>query len=216
MPVVASAEDLSQSGPAQPTPIVRQAFDLLMDRFVIPPKSGNVLNGGLDGAHYFLESKQVADPLEQRPAFTGDRREDWRLFVPAYQRVVKALGSTAPREDLDRAMVDGMARSFKEKHTYFMPPEIFSQQMAELQNRSRYAGIGIQMSQELIITDVFEGSPAEGAGLLPGDQLIAGNGKSIGGVWSAGTRNKVSRGAGPGVSGGAGAGRPGGALTRRT
>src|SRR4051812_48961539 len=59
--IVASAEDVSQSG-AQPGPIVRQAFDILMDRFVIPPKSGNILNGGLDGAHFFLESKQIVDP----------------------------------------------------------------------------------------------------------------------------------------------------------
>jgi carboxyl-terminal processing protease len=170
---------------------VRQAFDLLMDRFVIPPKSGNVLNGGLDGAHYYLESKQVADPLEARPAFTGDRREDWRLFLPAYARVAQALGSRAPREELDRAMVDGMAKSFKEAHTYYMPPEIFSQQMADLQNRSRYAGIGIQMSQDLIVTDVFEGSPAEAAGVLPGDQLVAVNGESIEGLSSAETSTRV-------------------------
>src|SRR3954468_22171139 len=75
----ASAEDVSQSDGSgrgvQPGPIVRQAFDLLMDRFVIPPKSGNVLNGGLDGAHFYLDSKQVVDPLAQRPDFTGDRRE---------------------------------------------------------------------------------------------------------------------------------------------
>jgi carboxyl-terminal processing protease len=174
-----------------PGPVVRQAFDLLMDRFVIPPKSNNVLNGGLDGAHFFLESKKIADPLSERPAFTGDRRDDWRLFLPAYEQVAKALGSTASHEELDRAMVDGMAKSFKEAHTYFMPPEIFSQQMAELQNRTRYAGIGIQMSQDLIITDVFEGSPAEGAGLMPGDQLIAVDGDSIEGMSSADTSTKV-------------------------
>src|SRR3954452_759766 len=111
LPILASAEDVSQSDGsgrgAQPGPIVRQAFDILMDRFVIPPKSGNVLNGGLDGAHFFLESKKIADPLAQRPDFTGDRREDWRLFLPAYDQVTRALGTTASHEDLDRAMVDG-------------------------------------------------------------------------------------------------------------
>jgi carboxyl-terminal processing protease len=196
-PPVAFAEDavqqdaLQQGNATQPGPIVRQAFDLLMDRFVIPPKSGDVLNGSLDGAHYFLESKQVADPLEARPAFTGDRREDWRLFLPAYERVARALGSKGAHEELDRAMVDGMAKSFHEQHTYFMPPEIFSQQMDELQNRTRYAGIGIQMSQDLIVTDVFEGSPAEGAGVLPGDQLIAVNGEPIEGLSSADTSTRV-------------------------
>jgi carboxyl-terminal processing protease len=196
LPAVASVEDIFQSDGGsgrgqQPGPIVRQAFDLLMDRFVIPPKSGDVLNGGLDGAHHFLESKLVADPLAERPPFTGDRREDWRLFLPAYAQMAGALGDKAQREELDRAMVDGMARSFNEAHTYYMPPEIFSQQMAELQNRSRYAGVGIQMSQDLIVTDVFEGSPAEGAGVMPGDQLIAVNGESIEGMTSAETSTRV-------------------------
>jgi carboxyl-terminal processing protease len=192
LPIVTSAETVSQtSGRVQPGPIVRQAFDLLMDRFVIPPKSGDLLNGGLDNAHHFLEKQQVADPLAERPPFTGDRREDWRLFLPAYEKVARALGNKTPREELDRALVDGMAQSLKEAHTYFMPPDIFSQQMAELQNRNRYAGVGIQMSQDLIITDVFEGSPAEAAGLLPGDQLIAVNGESIEGMTSAETSTRV-------------------------
>lgn len=193
LPIVASAETVSQgSGRAQPGPIVRQAFDLLLDRFVIPPKSGHLLNGGLDSAHHFLAKQDVVDPLWERPPFTGDRREDWRLFLPAYEQVARALGNKTPREELDRALVDGMAQSVNEAHTYFMPPEIFSQQMAELQNRNnQYAGVGIQMSQDLIITDVFEGSPAEGAGLQPGDQLIAVNGESIEGMTSAETSTRV-------------------------
>src|SRR4051812_12168770 len=57
----ASAETVSQgetAGRTQPGAIVRQAFDLLMDRFVIPPKSGNLLNGSLDAAHFFMEKRQ--------------------------------------------------------------------------------------------------------------------------------------------------------------
>jgi carboxyl-terminal processing protease len=195
-----SAPDSFQQGGQQPGPIVRQAFDLLMDRFVIPPKSGDVLNGALDGAHFYLESKQVADPLAERPAFTGTRSEDWRLFVAAYGKVRASLGDKGPSEILDRAMVDGMARSFKEAHTYYMPPEIYQQQMAELQNRNRYSGVGIQMSQELVITDVFEGSPAEGAGLQIGDQLMAVNGEPIEGLSSADTSTKVRGEAGTDVT----------------
>jgi carboxyl-terminal processing protease len=195
-----TVSDSFQQGGQQPGPIVRQAFDLLMDRFVIPPKSGDVLNGALDGAHMYLESKQVADPLAERPPFTGNRREDWGLFVTAYGKMRTALGNKGPSEILDRAMVDGMARSFKEAHTYYMPPEVYQQQMAELQNRNRYSGVGIQMSQELVITDVFEGSPAEGAGLQIGDQLVGVNGESIEGLTSAETSTKVRGEAGTDVT----------------
>jgi carboxyl-terminal processing protease len=191
-PASASVETVSQSsGRAQPGPIVRQAFDLLMDRFVIPPNSGKLLNGGLDSVHYFLERQYIADPLAQRPAFTGDRREDWRLFLPAYEQVAKALGDKAPRAELDRVLVDGMAESLNEPHTYFLPPEIFSRQMAELQNNNQFAGIGITMSQELIVMDVFENSPAEGAGLQPGDQIIAVDGESVEGMSSTEASSRI-------------------------
>jgi len=163
----------------------------LMDRFVLPKNSGAILNGGLDSAHTYLESKQVEDPLEQRPPFTGDRREDWRLFLPAYERVAKSLGEKGQQQDIDRSIVDGMAKSLHEAHTYYMPPEIFSMTMAELQNRSQYAGIGVQMGQDLTITDVFEGSPAEGAGLKPGDQIVAVEGNPTEGMTPADTSEKI-------------------------
>lgn len=192
LPVVASQDGLHQSGlEARPGPIVRQAFDLLMDRFVLPKTSGAILNGGLDSAHHYLESKEIQDPLEQRPPFTGDRREDWRLFLPAYERLAKALGDKASQQDLDRAIVDGMAKSLNEAHTYYMPPEIFNMTMAELQNRSQYAGIGVQMGQDLTIVDVFEGSPAEGAGLRPGDQIVAVDGTPVEGLTPADTSEKI-------------------------
>lgn len=193
-PAALAAERVAQGvTPArgQPGPIVRQAFDLLMDRFVIPPNSGTVLNGGLDGAHHFLASKSIQDPLAERPAFTGDRREDWRLFLPAYDKVSGALGNAAPREDLDRAMVDGMARSFKEQHTYYLPPELYSRQMAELQNQNQFAGIGVLMGPELTILDVFEDSPAEQAGVMVGDQILAVNGEAVEGLEPAQTSSRI-------------------------
>src|SRR4051812_27965931 len=124
------ADDESQADPAsnRPGPVVQQAFGLLMDHFVTPPNSGSVLNGALDGVHDLLESKQVSDPLAERPAFTNDRRGDWQLFVTAYGKMADALGDKAPHDLLDRASVDGMAKSFKEQHTYYMSPYDFSRQ----------------------------------------------------------------------------------------
>ena len=34
-----------------------------------------------------MAREQVADPLAERPAFTGNRREDWGLFVEAYGKM---------------------------------------------------------------------------------------------------------------------------------
>jgi len=188
---LADDQGLADPSPARPSPMVQQAFGLLMDHFVTPPDSGDVLNGGLDSAHDYLASKLVEDPLAQRPPFTGDRRGDWQLFLPAYAKMAQALGDKGSRTLLDQAIVDGMAKSLKEQHTYYMTPEDYSRQQADLQNSNRYAGVGIAMSQDLIVTDVFEGSPAEAAGVLPGDKLIAVNGESIEGLTPTETSTRI-------------------------
>jgi carboxyl-terminal processing protease len=47
------------------------------------------------------------------------------------------------------------------------------------------------MSPELYILDVFEGSPAAAAGMIPGDKLIAVNGESVEGLTTSETSTRV-------------------------
>lgn len=186
-------DSLTQSAPAQaqPGPIVRQSFDLLMDRFVVPPQSGVVLNGGLDAAEEHLQAKGIGHALPERPAWTNNRNADWPLFLEAYDTIAQKAGAATPRADLDRVVVSGMAESFQEGHTYYLPPELFKEAQAQLTNQYRYAGIGVTMNRELVVTEVFEGSPAEAGGLQVGDQLVAVEGESVEGMTTAETSTKV-------------------------
>ena len=186
-------ESIAHAAPAQvqPGPIVRQSFDLLMDRFVVPPESGTVLNGGLDGAEEYLQAKGIGHALLERPAWTNRRNADWPLFLEAYDTIAQKAGDAVPRADLDRAVVAGMAESFKEGHTYYLPPELLREAQAQLTNQYRYAGIGVSMNRELIVTEVFEGSPAEVGGVQVGDQLVAVEGESVEGLTTAETSTKV-------------------------
>ncbi|MDP8921584.1 MAG: S41 family peptidase [Chloroflexota bacterium] len=191
-PVIA-LDQAAQVAPAQarPGPIVRQSFDLLMDRFVIPPESGAVLNGGLDGAEDLLQAKGIGHALTERPAWTNNRGDDWQLFLEAYNKIAEKAGEAISPIDLDRIVVAGMAASFDEGHTYYLPPEIFKEAQAQLTNQHRYAGIGVSMNRDLVVIEVFEGSPAEGAGLQVGDQLIAVEGESVEGKTTSETSSKV-------------------------
>lgn len=186
-------DSLTQSAPAQaqPGPIVRQSFDLLMDRFVVPPESGVVLNGGLDAAEEYLQAKGIGHALPERPVWTNDRNADWRLFLEAYDTIAQKAGAAIPRADLDRVAVSGMAESFNEGHTYFLPPELFREAQAQLTNQYRYAGIGVTMNRDLVVTEVFEGSPAEASGVQVGDQLVAVEGESVEGMTTAETSTRV-------------------------
>ena len=164
---------------SQPGPMVKQAFDLLMDYFVIPPTSSDVLNGGWDRGLALLEQKGVANHAVPRPAFDGDREGDWRQFVERYGQLVEAARDKLEPALLDRAIVGGMADGMSEAHTVYFTPEEFRRQWDEIRGRDRYAGIGIFLNGDRRVMDVFDGSPAAAAGLRPGDQIIAVDGASI-------------------------------------
>lgn len=184
---------------AQPGPIVKQAYDLLIDRFVLAPTSADVLNGGLDGADAHLKSKGVEGSLGDRPAFENNRDGDWRRFADRYAQIVDAGGTKIDKDELDRAVVDGMARAMDEGHVYYIPPEVFQLLQAQLLNRQRYAGIGITVNQERRVTEVFEESPAERGGVRRGDEIVAVDGVSVEGMTPAQASEKIRGEAGTSV-----------------
>lgn len=106
---------------AAPGPFVKQAFDLLMDRFVTPPSSATILGGGWDGGVAFVRDKVGADLVDPRPSLTGDRESDWRAFLDAYPRLVTAAAG-ADQVELDRAIVRSTAASLKAYNTYHLNP----------------------------------------------------------------------------------------------
>lgn len=81
---------------------------------------------------------------------------------------------------LDRASVDGMLASLHDPYTYYLDPAEFAAMQQETQGL--YVGVGIQVLQrgsEVVIANVFPGSPAHAAGLGKGDVITAVNGQSM-------------------------------------
>ena len=162
---------------AAPGPFVKQAFDLLMDRFVVPPTSTDLLSAGWDGGIAHVKNVNGSVPTIPPPSFAGDRGSDWNAFLAVYPALFEAAGASADQHALDYAIVSVMAKSLNSSHTYLTATPHSPPGQA-------YGGVGFQMSRELIVTDVFAGSPAEAAGLRPGDRLIAVDGASVEGMTS--------------------------------
>ncbi|HYU20486.1 MAG TPA: S41 family peptidase [Chloroflexota bacterium] len=171
----------------EPGPIVKQAFDLLTDRFVYPPNSADMLNGAWDQGLAALKEKGAEGLPEGRPELGNKRDEDWRAFFNAYVQLARAARGKLEKTDLDRAIVRGMASALNEGHTYYLTPDDFRQAQAQLLNRQRYGGVGVSVNEEKRIIEVFEGSPAEAAGLRAGDQFVAVDGKSVEALTAADT-----------------------------
>lgn len=87
-----------------------------------------------------------------------------------------------PRQpgDLAHEGIRGLVRSLKDKHSAFLSPAR-NQEQREAE-AGRYAGLGITIrlyQHRALIQKVFQGSPAEQAGLKPGDFILAADGADL-------------------------------------
>jgi carboxyl-terminal processing protease len=91
----------------------------------------------------------------------------WRLVHQEY------VEQPVDSEALITGAINGMLGVLGDRHTSYMPPQEF-----DLFNESfsgSYSGIGAQVEADgnrLLIVSPFDGSPAQEAGLLPGDEII--------------------------------------------
>jgi carboxyl-terminal processing protease len=82
-------------------------------------------------------------------------------------------------EALSKESVDGMLESLDDPYTAYLSPE--QSRAVEEESKGEYSGIGAGLEKQdgaLVITAVFDGSPAKAAGLGPGDVVLAVDGKS--------------------------------------
>lgn len=104
-------------------------------------------------------------------------------------------GTPCGTEALIYDSIDGMLRTL-DPHSSFFDPKAFKA-MRERQE-GRYFGIGIQIARvgnDVVVTSLFEGSPAYRAGIRRGDVIARVNGEDAKGAWS--TQDVVDRVKGP-------------------
>ena len=126
------------------------------------------------------------DPLEE-PLETPSE-------VPEELKTVWEVWALLAREHVDRSELDpevfaeaairGMLQALDDPHTNYVRPEAFAIERQDI--RGEFQGIGASVSLrqngKLMIVAPLEGSPAEIAGLKPGDVILAVNGESIVGL----------------------------------
>ena len=140
----------------------------------------------------FLPGAPVVQP-EQQTA-TPDELET--LFVPFWEAwsVVHEQYVEQPVDDqlLMQGAIRGMMDALGDQQTFYMEPQVYENETSSLQGQ--YEGIGAYVDTEgeyLTIVSPIEGSPAEAAGLRPGDKVIAIDGEDMTGVAPEEARLKV-------------------------
>ncbi|MEW6568701.1 MAG: S41 family peptidase [Chloroflexota bacterium] len=127
----------------------------------------------------------AGQPQATASALTENARQ--ALFAPFWQAwdIVHQDYVDQPVDDqaLMQGAIRGMIDALGDEHSSYMDPEEYRQ--ANIPIEGSYEGIGAWVDTEgefLTIIAPMPGSPAEQAGLLPGDQVIALDGESMTGV----------------------------------
>lgn len=133
-------------------------------------------------------------PTTEQQASTPDNLET--LFVPFWEawNIVHEQFVDQPVDDvaLMRGAIRGMMETLDDAHTFYMEPEAYESENSSLQGA--YEGIGAYVDTTgdyLTIVSPIEGSPADQAGLQPGDKVVAIDGEDMTGVPPEEARLKV-------------------------
>jgi len=111
--------------------------------------------------------------------------EAWQIVHDQY------LVQPVDDEKMMQGAIRGMMDSLGDPHTAYMSPTEYNDATAPLEG---YSGIGAWVNSEgefLTIVEPMKGSPAEAAGLLAGDQIIAIDGEDMIGTLPELARQKV-------------------------
>ncbi len=145
-----------------------------------------IVDGRVSIPGLILPGIETAPPMELGPG-EAPTLELESLFTPFWEawNLVHEDFVNQPLDDLElmRGAIRGMMGALDDPHSTYMDPEQFRQSNMPLQGG--YEGIGAWVDPDgeyLIIVSPMPGSPAEEAGLEPGDQVIAIDGDDMTGI----------------------------------
>ena len=151
------------------------------------PQTSSAAAAAVSTASNVLQ-ESVEDLLKTSPPqSTSTPVEHEDLFAPFWQSwdLVHELYIDQPVDEelMMQGAIKGMMESLGDQHSSYMDPDQYRQ--ANLPLEGSYEGIGAWVDgtrDYLTIVSPMPGSPAEEAGLLPGDQIIAIDGEDMTGI----------------------------------
>src|SRR5438309_5064806 len=173
-----AAEDASTQAKA-----VAEAYNLLLDHYVHPLDTAALLSAGWD--NLVKEANGKAAPPGPAPAFDGDRAADLETMHTALAAYLDKPNSEPDGFVAAHALVRGMVRFVDEGHTYFLDPQQYKDYQSWARGDNSYVGIGVSVStrdSQPHIVEVYDGTPAQKAGLRSGDALVRINDQEVAGL----------------------------------
>src|SRR5262249_40969190 len=154
------------------------AYNLILQKSIDPVDAAAIAKAGVGGLRSALTADGVTPPDVPVPTFTADANQDLLLLRSSVQSAANRYSSKLSPEQIEEPVMQGRAQSVGDGHTVYVPPRQYDLQIASMQGQMQFGGIGASLrktksSEPLVIWRVFNGSPADKAGLRDGDVIQA-------------------------------------------
>jgi len=179
---VANAATCLESVPEPPgLDVVRDALNVLSVQYFEPIQSDELLTAAADSL-YEAANHDLATPLNLPVAgpFGSDDNLNWAQFSEDYCLAYVDSPPGTAGDSLAYSSIRGMVNVLDEAHTAFLTPPMYEAHQRWAAGDQAYEGIGARLrSDPLTIQYIFPGSPADEAGMQPGDQILAVDGEPV-------------------------------------
>jgi carboxyl-terminal processing protease len=160
------------------------ATSLATEQVDAPP--GNDAQVGVEEQ---VEIEALEPTATVRPPYTASTRREREELFEAFWQTWDAIHDRYVDQPVDditlmRGAIAGMLESLGDEHTTYLDPDLQKAFNARL-NGEEYEGIGAWVDiqgEYLTIISPMPGSPAEKAGIKPGDEIIAVDGEDMTGI----------------------------------
>jgi carboxyl-terminal processing protease len=129
-----------------------------------------MLAGAAGAVAGIVVTSQFAAPiLAQESDDTASVYQQLDLFGDIFERIRAGYVEEVDEKELIQAAINGMLSSL-DPHSSYLPPDDFDDM--RVQTRGAFGGLGIEVTQEngfVKVVSPIEGTPAERAGIMPGD-----------------------------------------------